>query len=213
MKIEINKGNGFGNFEVIKELPKLRLPCGQTNRIFRCECVCGKTKDIRIAHLVRSKINSCGCLRVGFGNKTESYKYIRKIWRAIKYRTGENYHESHLYFDKGVIVCDSWLNDFNSFKDWAEENGLKKGLQIDRINSDGNYEPLNCRVVTPIVNCNNRENTYFVMYKGVKVPFMILLRDKNVLKNEGAIRGRIKRGWSIENAFDTPIRKGNYNRN
>ena len=36
------------------------------------------------------------------------------------------------------------------------ENGYSEGLQIDRINNDGNYEPSNCRWVTPRKNCMNK---------------------------------------------------------
>lgn len=213
MKLEIKKGSVFGNFKVIDELPRLRLPSGQTNRVFKCECICGNTKDIRIGHLVRERINNCGCLKISNITKTNEEKYIRKIWRAIKYRTSENYFERHLYYDKGVIFCDEWKNNFDNFLKWSLENGLKKGLHIDRIDGNGNYHPSNCRVVTPVVNANNKVDTFYVEYKGTKIAFMILVRKKNLIDNYPAIRGRLKRGWSVEDAFDTPIRKGNYKRN
>jgi len=140
----------------------------------------------------------------------EELRYVRKIWRAIKYRTRPSYFQSHLYYDKGVKVCNEWLTNYKSFEEWALINGLKKGTHIDRIDSNGNYDPFNCRVVTPVENANNRENTLFVVYKGNEYAIMNLLRDKGLINNEGAIRRRIKRGWSVERAFDTPIRVGNY---
>jgi len=210
MKLEINKGNRFGNFEVIKELPKYVLPSGQTNRVFLCECICGKTKEIRLLHLTRLRINSCGCLDNRYKSTTETDRYIRKIWRAIKYRTQKDYCESHLYFDKGVKVCDNWLNHYVSFKEWALKNKLRKGYHIDRIDGNKGYSPDNCRVVTPLVNANNRFNTYIVSYKGKDYPFMDLIRMKGLENNHNTIRGRLKRNWSVEKAVDTPIRKGNY---
>lgn len=56
-----------------------------------------------------------------------------------------------------VEKYEKWRKENPSkFRDWAIENGSKKGLQIDRINNDGNYEPSNCRFVTPLVNTRNK---------------------------------------------------------
>lgn len=43
-----------------------------------------------------------------------------------------------------------------AFVKWAYQNGYAEGLQIDRINNDGNYEPSNCRFVSPTANAQNR---------------------------------------------------------
>lgn len=59
------------------------------------------------------------------------------------------------YGAKGVSICDEWLNSYLSFCKWADNNGYKKGLTIDRINPKGNYEPNNCRWVT---KTDQREN-------------------------------------------------------
>ena len=50
---------------------------------------------------------------------------------------------------KGVKVCKEWREDFNAFFTWAMSSGWKPGLQIDRINPSGNYEPTNCQWLTP----------------------------------------------------------------
>lgn len=55
------------------------------------------------------------------------------------------------YGAKGVRVCDAW-HDFPTFKAWAESHGYVDGLSIDRIDSDGNYEPDNCRWITKSEN-------------------------------------------------------------
>lgn len=210
MKLNINIGDKFNLLTVKKELPRKRLPSGQTNRVFLCVCKCGEEKEVRLVHLSRGRIKSCGCIRVGIRLKTDEDIYIRKIWRAIKYRTQENYEFSHTYYDKGIRVCDEWLNNYISFQKWAKENGLKKGVQIDREDSNGNYSPNNCRVVTSKINCSNRYNTHRITYNGEVRAFTIVLEEKGLMGNYGAIRGRIKRGWNEQKAIDTPIRKGNY---
>lgn len=208
-RLEIKSGILFGKLKVLHEVDRIILPSGQTNRVFRCLCKCGTIKDVRLAHLNHGRVVSCGCYknpRVGDKEK----QYIRKIWRAIKYRTDKNYFESHLYYDKGVRMCREWLENYDSFERWAMSNGLKKGTHIDRIDSNGNYCEDNCRVVTPVVNANNKENTFYVEYDGIKKPFMILLRELDRLQDMSAIRSRIKRGWDSQKAIDTPLRKGNY---
>ena len=73
------------------------------------------------------------------------------------------YNQKHIYFkyygDRGIKVCDDWLEDYAKFKKWAELAGYKKGLQLDRIDNNGNYIPKNCRFVTPAENCRNRRST------------------------------------------------------
>lgn len=190
---------------IIKEVDPFVLPCGQKNRAFLCKCDCGKETIVRRLHLVRGKIKSCGCL-----TKTKeglSHHPLYKVLQSIKLRTSGHYDD--IYKRKGIQMCDEW-NDYLTFYEWAINNGYKKGLQIDRINSNGNYDPSNCRFVTPKENCNNRENTFFVTYKNKIIPFTELIESKNLIRYEAGIRARIKRGWTIEKAFDTPIRKGNY---
>lgn len=62
------------------------------------------------------------------------------------------------YGARGITVCEEWRNNKESFFKWALENGYDFGLQIDRINPNGNYEPLNCRFITSRENNNNRRN-------------------------------------------------------
>lgn len=57
------------------------------------------------------------------------------------------------YCLKGIRVCKQWL-DFMTFYDWAMSNGYRNDLVIDRINSNSNYKPSNCRWVTKSENSN-----------------------------------------------------------
>jgi len=52
------------------------------------------------------------------------------------------------YGAKGVIVCPEWESSFLSFYTWAIANGYQDGLTLDRIKSNKNYEPSNCRWIT-----------------------------------------------------------------
>lgn len=59
------------------------------------------------------------------------------------------------YRDKGITICQEWLNDRESFFKWAHENNYSEELTIDRINSNKNYEPSNCRWTTKSVQARN----------------------------------------------------------
>lgn len=54
-------------------------------------------------------------------------------------------------------MCPEW-HDFDVFKKWAMSSGYNEGLQLDRIDGDGNYSPFNCRWVSPTVNARNKKS-------------------------------------------------------
>jgi len=206
-KLNIKLGDKFNSLTVVKEVEHLTLPSGQTNRAFLCECDCGKEKIIRLAHLVRGKIKTCNTCQLY--DVPEDQKRIYRVWRGMKDRCRPTHIAPHLYYYKGIKVCRQWQN-FYVFRDFALANGYKDDLQIDRIDGNDIYKPSNCRFVTPIINANNTVNTVYVKYKGEVEPLMLLIRRKGLFNHSYTIRGRIKRGWDIDTAIDTPIRKGNY---
>lgn len=82
---------------------------------------------------------------------------MRDRWHHMKKRCyNKDYHSYHRYGDRGIKVCDRWLESFQNFID---DMGYPpfKGAQLDRINNDGDYTPKNCRWVTASQNCNNRK--------------------------------------------------------
>lgn len=67
-----------------------------------------------------------------------------------------------LYGGRGIKVCEKWLkfagykeDMWESFQEHVKEFGLKE-TSIDRIDSNGNYEPRNCRWATIKQQLKNR---------------------------------------------------------
>lgn len=210
-KLEVKPGQRFGQLTIIKEVNKFIQPSGQTQRGFLCKCDCGNEKIIRLSHLNHNRVRSCGCL---LGERHgDNGTHLHNTYRGMKNRCyNESYIDWENYGGRGIRVCDEWRNSYLAFRDFALKNGYKDGLCIDRIDNDKGYYPANCRFVNDIISVNNRRNTFYVEYRGRKIPFMILMREKGLIDHQYTIRARIKRGWSDARAIDTPIRKGNYYR-
>ena len=131
-------------------------------------------------------------------------------WRGMKNRcSNKKYIDAHRYIERGITVCQEW-HKYESFRDWALSNGYKEGLTIDRIDNNKGYYPENCRFVDQRTNCNNREVTCRIEYRGEIGSLQLLLSNKGKLDHYGAIYKRIKRGWTGDDAIDTPIKQGAY---
>lgn len=90
------------------------------------------------------------------------HRRIYLLWNTMKSRCENPNREKYKdYGARGIRVCDEW-QDAKVFCEWALNNGYKEGLQIDRIDNDGNYEPSNCRFVTLKENTRNRRNTVYL---------------------------------------------------
>lgn len=92
---------------------------------------------------------------------------LYRIWADMKRRCKNSDRPNYKnYGDKGIRVCQEWENSFDSFREWALNNGYSDDLSIDRIDNDGNYEPSNCRWATAKEQTNNKRNNLYIKYKG-----------------------------------------------
>jgi hypothetical protein len=140
-------GQKFGKWLVIKTSEKK-----YKSLHYECKCECGNLRNIDGYRLRKNKAISCRQCQ----NKTHglSYTSTYKVWRDMKNRCNRPQMKCYKdYGGRGIIVCERWLK----FESFLQDMGEKPdGLQIDRIDNNGNYEPSNCRWVTPKINVGNR---------------------------------------------------------
>jgi hypothetical protein len=195
-------GLKYGKLTIIEDLGKRG-----TYRMTMCLCECGNKVEKCWYAIKRTPMPSCGCSRYAAVTKHGLHGHpLYGVWKGMKQRcidpNAVNFHD---YGERGIYVCEEWKHDFLAFHTWCMANGWKKGLDIDRKDNDGIYEPSNCRFVTRFVGNRNTRKNVWIEFNGekmiakdwadrVKIPVSLLLK-------------RIKRGWPLEKALSNIMYK------
>jgi hypothetical protein len=158
----------FGRLLVLKQTPFLN---DKGEHAWWCKCECGKTVSVRGYCLRRGSTSSCGCLRgdngkVAWTTHGLTHSSVYSSWISMIRRcTNPETEKYSLYGGRGIKVCDRWLNSVEAFEtDMPPRPG--EGYSIDRINTNGNYEPGNCKWSTAEEQSNNRRNVKHFEYNG-----------------------------------------------
>ncbi len=180
---------------------------------WRCECICGTIKTVRGTSLSSGEVRSCGCLhreqashniRLAVAKNTHtglSRSPTYTAWYNMKDRCLDPTAVSYaMYGGRGIKVCDRWLE----FENFLADMGLKPPrMTLERVNSDGHYEPKNCRWATVTEQANNRRSSRLLTYRGRTETTANWARLLNLPHN--VLRGRISRGWPVDRALTTPL--------
>jgi hypothetical protein len=98
-------------------------------------------------------------------------------------------------------MCPQWINDFPAF---LRDMGTKPpGLQLDRINNDGNYEPGNCRWATRKEQASNRRTTRWIEFLGTRKTLTQWARFTGI--HTYLLWKRLSKGDPLEIALTFPL--------
>jgi len=141
-------GKKIANWNVLS-----RKGCSSPTK-YLCQCGCGRISVVTSGNLLNGGSTQClSCARTTHGMSIGSRIY--ETWESMLSRCRDARHSSYRYYGgRGIKVRDRW----HKFENFLADMGEKPlGLEIDRINNDGHYEPGNCRWVTRKENDINRE--------------------------------------------------------
>lgn len=201
--IHINTGDVFGRLTVLHEAPK--GPRGHLRSV--CKCSCGNVVTVTNAKLKSGHTRSCGCLVLENNSNLkhgESYTRLHNTWRSMKGRCSNPDDRAYKFYGaRGIRVCKKWADSYQEFASWAKSHGYDDSLTIDRIDTNGNYCPENCRFITQEEQNRNRRSNHLITYNGETHCLEEWARIVGI--NSGTLNSRINRQhWSVKHAFEEP---------
>ena len=128
-------------------------------------------------------------------SKRNNRTHLWRSWYSMKSRCKHDPNYAQ------ITYCKEW-EKFEAFRDWAHTNEYQEGLSLNRINNDIGYKPSNCQWIQIDEQNANRRFNMMITYNNETL--CVAQWEKKMNLPIHFLRQRIKRGWSIEEAFNTP---------
>jgi len=163
-------GQTFGLLTVVQRSPTTINAKGKPVVLWECRCVCGKTSTVHGQNMKSGRQVSCGCHKL---KRTIERNTTHGDYGSVEYRAWQNmlsrcYNPKSgfysIYGKRGIKVCDRWRHDYAAF---LSDMGRKpKYFTLDRIDTNGDYEPSNCRWTDGSTQARNRRLSPRLYFRG-----------------------------------------------
>jgi len=179
---------------------------GRSQLIVKIRCTCGTIKTTNWDPIRKGIVISCGCYRREqlskarhIHGKCRTVEYY--AWSAARTRcTNPKCDQYHNYGGRGIKFL------WKSFTQFIDELGERPSWanSIDRIDTNGNYEPGNCRWSTALEQGSNKRNNHWLEWNGEKLT--LAQWAKRIGINVSTLTTRLRDGWTVERALSTPTK-------
>lgn len=204
----ISRGAKFGRWTLTGETARDNYK--HPRLVALAVCICGTRRWVRVDQLKSGASRSCGCGVVEAATKHGGRNTrLYTIWRGMRARClCPTDRAFKWYGGKGVAICSQW-SEFEAFKEWALANGYRDDLSIDRFpDTNGNYEPVNCRWATSAEQNRNRRDNIAITAFGETKCIAEWLRDPRcAVRFHICLQRRLDRGMSPEDAITAPTER------
>jgi hypothetical protein len=198
-------GTRFGRWIVIRRAGRRHTAGGNVVYECFCRCDCGIERNVAESSLISGRSTSCGCFHKEVtanlftthgGSRSPEYSSWQNMLSRCLYSCTPKYY---LYGGRGIKVCERW----SKFENFLEDMGKKpRGHTLDRIDSNKNYDPENCRWATPTTQARNTSRNHFITINGDSKCVHEWAEIYGI--QAGMIFGRLKRGWEPTRAVTEP---------
>jgi hypothetical protein len=200
-------GQKFGRWTVLEHAGRAQSDAKKPRHQWKCECECGTQSIVDGWSLTSGNSKSCGCYKRDNPSHLQHGMTGHPAHNAWKHARGRCFSKTDtdydLYGGRGITMCDRW-SDFEMF--WQDmKSTWQEGLTLDRIDTNGNYEPGNCRWATMKEQANNRRNNVLIDTPDGRMNVKQASEKYNI--SETTIHTRIALGWTGSDLLIPPLRR------